>query len=161
MPVSASCPPTEASRRSDLASSISIASRPRRERRQRVEQVVGGDERLFEPELKGAQRGLAEQQNPGTRGDGKGRPRGERVHNLAFVLAVRAERTADIRLQVVAEPPDDCALGTASPGRQPRDLVCGALHVEAGGERVSAEAQEVAGRKRRNALAVPTQTPQR
>ena len=38
--------------------------RARRERRQCVEHLVGGDERLLEAELEGARRGLSEQQDP-------------------------------------------------------------------------------------------------
>src|SRR4029450_6375535 len=46
-------------------------------------------------------------------------------------------------------------------GRPPSDFLCGALHVEAGGERVSTEPQQIAGRKRRNPLAVSAQTRKR
>src|SRR5207244_13446416 len=108
--------------------------RARRERRQRVEHFVGGNERLLEPQLKGAQRRLAEEQDPGARRDREGRARCERFHDIALVLLLAAERTGDVRLQVVAEPPDDRTLGTASLRCQPRDLLGGALLVEAGGE---------------------------
>src|SRR5205807_1761050 len=135
--------------------------RPCRERCQRVEQLVGRNERLFEPELKGAQRRLAEKQDPGARRDREARARRKGFHDVALVLPFVPERTGDVRPQVIAEPPHDCTLGTTPLRRQPCNLLGGALLVETGGQRISAEPQEVAARERRDTFAVSAQTRER
>src|SRR6185437_10922568 len=131
--------------------------RPSGEDRERVEHLVRGQERLFEPELEGTQGRLAEHQHPRARRDRKGRPRRQRFDHIPLVRFFFAEVPRNIRLKVIAEPPDDGAVGTASLRRQTRDLLRGTLLVESRRERVAAETQKLARRERRSAFAVSTE----
>src|SRR5262249_15146892 len=111
-----------------LTGTLARAQRMRRacrERRQRVENIVGRNRRPFEAELESADRRLAELQDPRAGRHRERRPAGERAGDLVLVGIVDAEAADDPWPHVVVEPPDERAAGRRRLSRQPGNLLGG------------------------------------
>src|SRR5947207_2520369 len=145
-----------------LARAQSVSS-PRRKRRQGVEDVVGGDERLLEAELQRPKRRLAKLDDPRARHDREGAAGGERFDDVALGPGVGAGtvRTGDTRPQLFVESPDDRAFGPGSLHGESRDLLGRSSLVETGGERIAAEPQQLLRREGLTVLAVSGQPHER